>query len=72
MSPEPSPNNTNEALWSEVWVSTQKQVRETLNGFETINFTEYRTTGGSIGGETHDWHMFSVVARKEAMQSTEH
>ena len=29
-----SPNNNNEALWSEVWVSTQKQVREMLNGFE--------------------------------------
>ncbi len=63
-----SPNNSNEALWSEVWVSTQKQVREMLNGFETINFTEYRTTGESIGGETHDWHIYSVVARKHAIQ----
>ena len=67
-----SPNNNNEALWSEVWISTQKQVREMLNGFETINFTEYRTTGESIGRETHDWHIFSVIARKEAMQGAEH
>ncbi|MFN2135631.1 MAG: class I SAM-dependent methyltransferase [Candidatus Promineifilaceae bacterium] len=67
-----SPNNKNEALWSEVWVSTQKQVSEMLKGFDTINLTEYRTTGESIGGETHDWHIFSVVARKETTQGAEH
>ncbi|MCG8612571.1 MAG: class I SAM-dependent methyltransferase [Pseudomonadales bacterium] len=67
-----SPNNSNETLWSEVRVSTPKQVEEILNGFETINFTEYRTTDESMGGETHDWHIFSVIARKEAMQGAEH
>lgn len=62
------PNKNNKALWSKVWVSSEEKIRELLNGFETINFTEHRTTGGSIGGETHDWHIYSVVARKHAIQ----
>lgn len=58
------PDYKREAYWSEVLVSSEAQVRGWLNEFDIINFKEHRTTGESVGGETHDWHIFSVVARK--------
>jgi len=61
------PDFNQKALWSKVLVSSEEQVKDCLNGFEIINFTEYRTTGESIGRTMHDWHIFSVVARKEVI-----
>ena len=65
------PDYMKEAFWTEVLVSSEEQVRDCLNGFDIINFKEHRTTGESVGGETHDWHIFSVVARKQALNETE-
>jgi SAM-dependent methyltransferase len=61
------PDFVKKALWSKVLVSSEEQVKDCLNGFEIINFTEYRTIGESIGRTMHDWHIFSVVARKEVI-----
>lgn len=59
------PDFNESALWSEVMISTVTEVREYLNGFDVIAFNEHRTTGESVGGVMHDWHIISVVARKQ-------
>jgi len=66
-----SNGNNNQTLWSEVWVSSERKIRELLNGFELINLTEIRTTGESNGGEAYDWHIFSVLARKKGVEGDE-
>ncbi len=53
-----------EAFWSEVLVVSEEKIRCWLNGFDIISFTEHRTTGESVDGKPHQWHVFSVVARK--------
>lgn len=58
------PDYKKEAFWSEVWVVTEDQIRCWLNKFDIVSFTEHRTTGKSIEGKPHQWHVFSVVARK--------
>ncbi len=52
-------------FWPEVLVVTEKQIRDWLNGFKIISFTEHKTTGKSINSARHQWHIFSVVAQKE-------
>ncbi len=66
-----NPDFKKDVYWPEILVSSERQVRGWLDGFDLINFTEHRTTGESIGGNTHDWHIFSVVARKQALKGTE-
>lgn len=63
-----SPDYNKDAFWSTVMVSTEKQVKDWLNGFDIISFREHRTTGKSVGGQMHDWNIFSVVARQQANQ----
>ncbi len=60
------PNYKREAFWPEVLVVSEEQVRYWLNGFEIVSLTEHRTSGETTEGEPHQWHVFSVVARKES------
>ncbi|MEH6405406.1 MAG: class I SAM-dependent methyltransferase [Sneathiella sp.] len=55
-----------EALWPEVLVVSEGQVRNWLARFDIISFTEHRSEGKSIEGTLHQWHIFSVVAQKKS------
>ncbi|MBL4740918.1 MAG: hypothetical protein JKY12_07975 [Sneathiella sp.] len=60
-----------EAFWSETFVVSEAQVRNWLDGFDIISFTEHRSEGKSVDGVPHQWHVFSVVARKKSMMKSE-
>jgi len=61
-----SPEYNNEAFWPDVLVFDKHQVKECFKGFDVVSFTEHKKSGVAPGGGVHDWHIFSVVARKES------
>ena len=60
------PEYDKDAFWPEVLVFNESQVKECFNGFDIVSFAEHKRSGIAPGGEMHDWHIFSVVARKES------
>jgi len=55
-----------EAYWPDVLVLTERQVKKCFSGFKVVSFTEHKMSGVAPGGEPHDWHVYSVVAKKES------
>lgn len=55
-----------EAFWPEVSVFNKLEVESLFNHLEVLRFTEHKKTGTTPQGTPHDWHIFSVVARKLA------
>jgi SAM-dependent methyltransferase len=53
-----------ENIWPEVSVFTESQVRKHLSKYEIIRFTEHINSGTTSQGNEHDWHIYSVVAKK--------
>lgn len=53
-----------ENIWPDVLAFNETQVRKHLSNYEIIRFTEHRTSGTTSQGNKHEWHIFSVVARK--------
>lgn len=52
------------ALWPEVLVLNENQVRERFGRYRMHRFTEHRQSGTTHTGAAHNWHIFSVVAKK--------
>lgn len=52
------------AWWTNVLVLHEKQVREKFDGFQILRFTEHKTSGQTSQGVPHEWHIFSVIAKK--------
>lgn len=50
--------------WPDVCVLAEDEVRALFSGYEILRFTEHKSSGVTPSGEPHDWHIFSVVARK--------
>lgn len=61
-----SSNYDKDAYWQDVLVFTEKTLRSKLEKFEILKFTEHELSGETASGEPHQWHIFSVVARKPA------
>lgn len=53
-----------EAFWPNVLVATEEQLRSWLNSLDIVSFTEHKQSGTAPGGTDHQWHIYSVVARK--------
>ena len=51
-------------LWSDTLVLNENQVRDKFFDFQLLRFDEHKLSGTSLLGEAHDWHIYSVVARK--------
>jgi len=58
------PGNSNESFWPAKLVLNEKEVKSLFNNYEVCHFTEHKLSGETAQGEPHDWHIFSVVARK--------
>lgn len=58
------PGYDREAFWPEVLVTSEEELRSWLTSFEIASFTEHRKSGIAPGGNHHQWHIYSVVARK--------
>lgn len=58
------PDYKKEVYWSEVLVCTEGNIRHWLRDFEIESFTEHKSSGLAPDGNSHQWHIFSVVAKK--------
>ena len=58
------PDYDKDAFWSDVMVFTEEQLRIKFNYFEIIKWTEHDFSGETPQGTPHDWHIFSVIAKK--------
>lgn len=54
-----------DVYWPDILVVSEEQVRYWLRSFKIESFTEHKTSGKTPDGEPHQWHIFSVVARKQ-------
>jgi SAM-dependent methyltransferase len=59
------PNYDKAAFWPDTLIVTEDQVRPLFGEFEIVSFTEHKTSGITPQGIPHDWHIFSVVAKKK-------
>jgi SAM-dependent methyltransferase len=50
--------------WPDVTAFAEDDVKALLADFETLRFNVHRSSGVTPAGEPHDWHIYSVVARK--------
>lgn len=65
------PHYNKEPYWPEVLVLTEEQVKELFSNYKIESFTEHRTSGKDPNGEQHQWHIFSVVAKKESNKASQ-
>lgn len=60
------PGENPSVFWSEVTVLEESEVKSLFVDFNILRFNVHRSTGKTPTGETHDWHIFQVVAQKSA------
>jgi len=58
------PNYNKKAYWPDVLVTSEEQIMDWLKGFKVESFIEHKSSGKTPSGEPHQWHVFSVVAKK--------
>lgn len=61
------PNYDRKAFWPNVLVATEELLATWLKPFEIVSINEHRKIGTAPGGGHHQWHVYSVVARKEVL-----
>lgn len=54
-----------EDIWPDVLAFNEQQVRKHFSKFEIMRFTEHKTSGVNVQGNNHDWHIYSIVAKKK-------
>lgn len=54
------------SIWSSRLVFRESEVKSLFEYYEICHFTEHKRSGISTLGMPHDWHIFSVVAKKIA------
>ncbi len=52
------------AYWPDVLVFEKDDLLARFVDFEVLRFTEHEQSGFNVNGEPHDWHIYSLVARK--------
>ena len=58
------PGYNKERYWPEVSVFSTKELKNLLMDYEIESYTEHKKSGKTPDGQPHQWHVFSVVARK--------
>lgn len=58
------PEYDRRAFWPNVLVVTEELLESWLKSYEVTSFKEHRKKGVAPGGGNHQWHIYSVVARK--------
>ena len=51
-------------FWSEVAVFVEEEVRVLFSPYEILRFNTHKSAGTAPGGGQHNWHIFSVTAKK--------
>ena len=63
-------NYNNGDYWGDVLALTETQIKHLLKQYEILNWTEHEQDGLTHTGESHHWHVYSVVAKlKTGFQS---
>ena len=57
-----------DVYWSNRLVFTEEELWSKLKAFEVLKFTEHNVTGETPQGSPHQWHIYSVVAKKINIQ----
>ena len=52
------------AYWPNILVFNEEGLRSKLKEFEVLKFTEHNVSGETPQGLPHQWHIYSVVAKK--------
>jgi len=52
------------AYWPDVLVLSEAQVKHVFKAYEIESFIEHRSSGHTPDGKAHQWHIFSVVAKR--------
>jgi len=59
------PSYDKEAYWPDILVFYEEEIKSIFDGYyEIIRFTEHKSSGNSADCSPHQWHIFSVVAKK--------
>lgn len=58
------PGYDSKALWPDALVYDQNNLMAEFQNFEIIRFTEHKSSGKATNGQPHDWHIYSIVAKK--------
>lgn len=58
-----SPEFNSELYWGDVLVLTEAQIKYALKGFDILQCKELELDGKTNTGESHHWHIFTIVAR---------
>ena len=53
-----------ENFWSDILVFSEGDVKKIFKNYEILHFTEHRSSGENSEGIPHQWHIFSVVAKR--------
>ncbi len=53
--------------WPEVTAFEAEEVQALFTDFEILRFSVHRSSGVTPAGDQHDWHVFSVVAKKPGL-----
>lgn len=51
-------------FWPELAVFRRDEVKKLFAKYEVLRFSEHRSSGTTPDGDPHDWHIYSVVAKK--------
>jgi hypothetical protein len=51
-------------FWPEVAVFEEEAVRGFFASYEILRFNVHKSSGKTPSGNLHDWHVYSVIARK--------
>jgi SAM-dependent methyltransferase len=57
-------DSVKDSIWSSSLVLHEDEVRSLFKSYEICHFTEHKLSGATFESELHNWHIFSVVARK--------
>ena len=57
-------NFDKEAFWDDILIMAEQRLRTIFETYEIINWTEYKELGKTVLGKEHNWHIYSIVAKK--------
>jgi len=57
-------SSSKDSFWPNDLVFNEQETKSNFTNYEICRFTEHKSSGKTEQGLPHDWHIFSVVARK--------
>ena len=57
-------SDSSKSFWSNGRVFNEHELRAILKNYKICRFTEHKSSGETSQGIPHNWHLFSVIARK--------